>query len=120
MKSYRAWSPTQSFLLPPSPLEWLPEGHLAQFVLEVAQTLDLSAIEGAIQEKDGQRNFTDPDSRIMVKGGEFLQGYNAQAAVDAFRGLQSVRAEWSFVCATHYLLKLFRGGFRPLLAAAQA
>ncbi len=30
-----------------------------------------------------QRNFTDPDSRIMVKGGEFLQGYNAQAAVDA-------------------------------------
>jgi transposase len=30
-----------------------------------------------------QRNFTDPDSRIMVKGGEFLQGYNAQIAVDA-------------------------------------
>jgi len=30
-----------------------------------------------------QRNFTDPDSRIMVKGGEFLQGYNAQAAVDS-------------------------------------
>jgi hypothetical protein len=28
MKSYRPWSPTQSFLLPPSPMEWLPEGHL--------------------------------------------------------------------------------------------
>ena len=28
-----------------------------------------------------QRNFTDPDSRIMVRNGEFLQGYNAQAAV---------------------------------------
>jgi transposase len=54
MKSYRPWSPTQSFLLPPSPLEWLPEGHLAYFVLEVAQTLDLSAIEDAIQEKDGR------------------------------------------------------------------
>ncbi len=38
----------------------------------------------------------------------------------SFRGLQSARAEWSFVCATHNLLKLFRGGFRPLLAAAQA
>ncbi|HZT43059.1 MAG TPA: IS1182 family transposase [Chthonomonadaceae bacterium] len=30
-----------------------------------------------------QRNFTDPDSRIMKAGnGNFIQGYNAQAAVD--------------------------------------
>lgn len=29
-----------------------------------------------------QRNFTDPDSRIMEKGGEFLQGYNCQILVD--------------------------------------
>jgi hypothetical protein len=38
--------------------------------------------DGAPKPK-AQRNFTDPDSRIMVKGGEFLQGYNAQAAIDA-------------------------------------
>jgi transposase len=30
-----------------------------------------------------QRNFTDPDSRIMKSGDGFIQGYNAQAAVDA-------------------------------------
>jgi len=30
-----------------------------------------------------QRNFTDPESRIMVSGGAFVQGYNAQTAVDA-------------------------------------
>ncbi len=29
-----------------------------------------------------QRNFTDPDSRIMKRNGTYLQGYNAQAAVD--------------------------------------
>lgn len=29
-----------------------------------------------------QRNFTDPDSRIMMSKGAFLQGYNCQAAVD--------------------------------------
>ncbi len=29
-----------------------------------------------------QRNFTDPDSRIMESGGTFLQAYNCQAAVD--------------------------------------
>src|SRR6266545_1713550 len=60
MKSYRPWSPTQSFLLPPSPLEWLPEGHLAYFVLEVAQALDLAAIEDAIQEKDGRAAVSPP------------------------------------------------------------
>ncbi len=38
----------------------------------------------------------------------------------SFRGLEKVRGEWSFVCATHNLLKLFRHGFRPALAAAQA
>lgn len=30
-----------------------------------------------------QRNFTDPESRIMKSGDGFIQGYNAQAAVDA-------------------------------------
>jgi hypothetical protein len=29
-----------------------------------------------------QRNFTDPDSRIMPKDGAFMQAYNAQLAVD--------------------------------------
>ena len=30
-----------------------------------------------------QRNFTDPDSRIMVSGCSYLQSYNGQAAVDS-------------------------------------
>ena len=29
-----------------------------------------------------QRNFTDPDSRMMMSQGAFMQGYNCQAAVD--------------------------------------
>jgi hypothetical protein len=36
--------------------------------------------------KDGaQRNFTDPESRIMKSKDGFIQGYNAQAAVDGAR-----------------------------------
>lgn len=31
---------------------------------------------------DAQRNFTDPDSRIMKSGKDFVQAYNAQAVVD--------------------------------------
>ncbi len=38
-------------------------------------------VDGTPKDK-AQRNFTDPDSRIMVSGGAFLQGYNAQAAAD--------------------------------------
>ncbi len=35
------------FLLPPSLQEWLPEGHLARFVVEVVEQLDLSELEAA-------------------------------------------------------------------------
>jgi transposase len=44
-KTYRPYEPLQSFLLPPSPLDWLPEGHLARFILELLdEALDLSGI----------------------------------------------------------------------------
>jgi transposase len=35
------------FLLPPSIQEWLPEAHLARYVVEVVEQLDLSALERA-------------------------------------------------------------------------
>lgn len=65
MKKYRAWSPTQSYLLPPSPTEWLPEGHLAYFVLDLVGELDVGAIENELQRKDarGERPFA---PRMMV------------------------------------------------------
>lgn len=44
MKTYRPYSPRQSFLLPPSPQDWLPEEHLAYFILDVVTHLDLSEI----------------------------------------------------------------------------
>ena len=65
MKSYRAWDPGQGHLLPPSPLDWLPDDHLVHFLLEVVSELDLSAIEDAIQAKDhrGRRPYP---PRMMV------------------------------------------------------
>ena len=53
MKTFRAYQPTQTLLLPPSIEEWLPEGHLARFVREVAATLDLTAIESTYKEERG-------------------------------------------------------------------
>jgi transposase len=44
----------QTLLFPPSLHDWLPEGHLARFLLDVVSTLDLSAIYASYQEKDGR------------------------------------------------------------------
>jgi transposase len=71
-KSFRPWSPRQSFLLPPSPSEWLPKGHLAYFILEVVEELDLSAIEEKVREKDprGERPYA-----VGMMTGLLLYGY---------------------------------------------
>jgi transposase len=59
VKTYRPYSPDQTYLLPPSPREWLPQGHLAYFIEGMVQMLDLRAIERAIQAKDprGERPY---------------------------------------------------------------
>ena len=44
MKTYRPFSPHQSFLFPPSPHDWLADDHLAYFILDVVTQLDLAEI----------------------------------------------------------------------------
>jgi len=44
----------QTLLFPPSLHDWLPEGHLARFLVDVVSTLDLSAIYASYAEKDGR------------------------------------------------------------------
>src|SRR5215813_6153220 len=43
-KTYRDWSPNQSYLFPPSPQDWLPEDDLVYFLLDTVATLDLSTL----------------------------------------------------------------------------
>ena len=50
-KTYRAYLPEQDFLLPASLRDWLPEDHLAYFVSDVVEQLDLSAIESVYEEE---------------------------------------------------------------------
>ena len=58
-KTYQPWTHDQAYLLPPSLRDWLPEDHLAWFIVDVVAQLDLSAIERSIQSKDarGQRPY---------------------------------------------------------------
>src|SRR3989475_547445 len=65
-KQFRDCHLDQLLLLPASLQDWLPEGHLARFVAEVVETLDLSAIYARYEEGDG-RGQAAYDPRMMVR-----------------------------------------------------
>ena len=53
-KRFRVCDLNQPFLLPPSLQDWLPEGHLARFLADLSEELDLSSIYAAYARKDGR------------------------------------------------------------------
>ena len=68
---FRPFQPGQMLLLPPDMRDWLPDGHLVYFILDVVRELDLSGIYAAYNgDKGGQPPF---DPRMMV--GLLLYGY---------------------------------------------
>jgi transposase len=64
-KTFRPYLPEQDLLLPPSLRDWLPEGHLAYFVSDVVDQLDLSAIEGYYEQEE--RGYPPYHPGMMVK-----------------------------------------------------
>jgi len=70
-KTFRTYLPEQNLLLPASLREWLPDDHLAYFVSDVVDQLDLSAIERVYEDEDrGQPPY---HPRMMTK--ILLYGY---------------------------------------------
>jgi transposase len=64
--TFRACAPDQSLLFPPSPRDWLPEGHLAFFIADTVAALNLDAFY-APYEGDGRRNQPfDPQMMVTV------------------------------------------------------
>jgi len=52
-KTFRPYDPEQIFLMPASLQDWLPKGHLAYFISDVVDCLDLSAIMSCYDEEKG-------------------------------------------------------------------
>ena len=69
-KTFRPYDPDQMLLMPPSLADWVPEDHLARFVRDVVEALDLSAIEDVYTE---ERGYPPYDPRMMV--GVLLYAY---------------------------------------------
>jgi transposase len=62
---FRPYHPEQTYLLPPAPSDWLAEGHLAYFIAEIVDTLDVESFY-ARYEGDGRRN-SPYDPRMLLK-----------------------------------------------------
>jgi transposase len=72
MKKYKEWNPRQSFLLPQSPIDWLPDGHLAYFILDILDEIDIQDIESIYQSKDVRGRQPYPPLMMV---GLLLYGY---------------------------------------------
>jgi transposase len=70
----------QSFLLPPDVRDWLPEGHLAWFVLDAVAGMDLAEFYGSYRADGVGRRAYDPAMMVAL----LLYGYA--------RGIRSARA----------------------------
>jgi transposase len=100
MKTYRPYSPRQSYLFPPSPEEWLGDDHLAYFILDVVTQLDLSEIYAPYEQEE--RGFPPHHPQMMV--GLLLYGYCT--GVTSSRKLE--KATWEDIAT-----RVVSGGTHP-------
>ena len=88
---FRPYHPEQTYLLPPAPSDWLAEGHLAYFIAEIVDTLDVESFY-ARYEGDGRRN-SPYDPRMLLK--VLVYGYASGCSVHG--GLpRSWKRMWRF------------------------
>lgn len=118
MKTYRPFAPDQTYLLPPSPRDWLPAGHLAYFVLDLVQDLDLSRVDAVFQAKDarGERPYS---PTMMVA----MMLYAYSTGVFSSRRIERATVEdvaFRFLCAGEHphftTINSFRATHREALA----
>jgi len=64
-RDYRRYDPDQSLMFPPSVRDWLPEDHLAYFLSDTIDALDLSAFDARYGDSGPGNQAFDP--RMMLK-----------------------------------------------------
>jgi transposase len=107
----------QDFLLAPSVREWLPAGHLAWFVLEVVERLDLRAFYGGYRADGSGRPAHDPAMMVALLVYAYCVGERSSRRIErrcvedvAFRVIAANRAP------DHTTISRFRQRFAGPLA----
>jgi len=108
----------QALLLPPSVAEWVPDGHLARFVVEVVGRLDLSAFYGAYRADGSGRAAHDPAMMIALVLYNYAVGVRSSRQIER-RCVEDVACR--FIAANrvpdHVTINRFRARHQDALSA---
>lgn len=96
--SYIAVDRDQQFLFPPDMRDWLPEGHLAWFVLDVVERLDTSELHKAHPNDGVGRAAYDPDMMLALLIYAYCTGVRSSRKVER---LCMVDIAFKVICANH-------------------
>ncbi len=72
----------QSFLMPPDVREWLPEGHLAWFVIDAVAELDLAAFYAAYRADGHGRSAYDPAMMVALLLYAYARGMRSSRGIE--------------------------------------
>lgn len=72
----------QAMLLPASVSDWLPEGHLARFVVDVVERLDLTAFYAAYRADGSGRPAHDPAMMVALVLFNYAVGVRSSRAIE--------------------------------------
>src|SRR3954452_9696429 len=72
----------QAMLLPARVADWLPEGHLARFVVEVVERLDVSAFYAVYRDDGSGRPAHDPAMMVALVLYNYAVGVRSSRAIE--------------------------------------
>jgi transposase len=72
----------QSFLLPPDIRDWLPEGHLAWFILDTVEGIDRSAFYGSYRADGHGRAAYEPSMMLALVLYAYARGVRSTRAIE--------------------------------------
>jgi transposase len=81
-QSFIACDREQAFLMPPDVRDWLPEGHLAWFVLDAVAAMDLTAFYAAYREDGRCRPAYEPSMMVTLLLYAYARGVRSARAIE--------------------------------------
>src|SRR5215208_2313414 len=72
----------QSFLMPPDPRDWLPEGHLAWFILETVRELDLAPFYASYRQDGWGRAAFEPEMMLSLLLYAYARGERSSRGIE--------------------------------------
>ena len=64
---FHPYEPDQGHLFPPAPRDWMPEGHLAFFISETVEQLDLRPFYAKFRKRSTDRGSLAYEPRMLLK-----------------------------------------------------